>query len=174
MASIDQTLHQNTATAEEILEVADAIWEITKSYKYDLIKDSDKIDKLLESLQKEYSDFATSFPVVLKFMVQLHKYNRSVFNRYLISLGSKPTKDLDDFIDKQATYVANLERHYHPTHNEAEFRKHKKYIFDTLKAEYTKIEDEQRKKEERDKRLKEEIKKEEIEAIMKKLKEQTP
>lgn len=167
MASLQPTLKQNTATPDEILNIADEIWGEVKKRNLDVVKDSDKIDLFLEDLQSKYIDFATSFPIVLKWMVQLRKYNKDVFRKHLLSIGTNPIKSTDDFIEKQSTYIANIEKQYNPNHNDKEYKVRKKMAYDTLKAEFDNIEKEEKKKAEENESLKDEIKKEQIAEIIK-------
>jgi hypothetical protein len=171
MASLQPTLEQNTATPDEILGIADKIWIEVKKRNLDVVKDSDKVDLFLEDLQNTHSEFATSFPIVLKWMVQLRKYNKDVFRKHLLSLGTNPIKSMDDFIERQATYIANIEKHYNPTHNDKEFKLRKKMAYDSLKNEFDSIEKEENRKAEENKNLKEEIKQEQIAEIIKLLQE---
>jgi hypothetical protein len=97
------------ATPEEILKIGRGIWKQIQESGID-VRDEDGNDRLLESLQKDNRDFATSFPLVLRWAVQLRKFSGSAFEKYLRLHASSKLDSREAFIALQAEYPVFLFR----------------------------------------------------------------
>jgi len=101
------------ATPEELVRMAGKIWKEVKAERISL-NDHRRLDEQLARLQKEYRDFATSFPVVLRWQVQMRKYNSVAFKRYLVKHASVELKTKEDFLRLQAEYLVHMFREENP------------------------------------------------------------
>ena len=103
------------ATPEELVAMAKKIWG--KVGKSGVAKEDDKgNDALLEQLQAEFKDFNTSFPLVLRWMVQMRQFNAEALKKYLLMHASAKLDTREGFLKLQAEYLVLLyrETHRHP------------------------------------------------------------
>lgn len=106
------------ATPAEIVAIARQIWKRVVDSK--VRKDDDAgNDKLLESIQADFKDFCTSFPLVLRWIVQLRKFSAKAFEKYLMKHASAKLETRQEFLELQADYLVLLYRedHRHPDEN---------------------------------------------------------
>ena len=61
-------------------------------------------DALLERLQREHANFSRSFPVVVRWMAQLGKYNAKAFERFVRYHAAVKMDTEEDFLKLQAEY----------------------------------------------------------------------
>jgi len=107
------TAHKSSATPDEIVAIAKEIWsDISRSD----VKESDDAgnEKLLTRLQAKYKDFTTSFPLVMRWMVQARKFSPKSFRKYLIKHSSADLSTREKFLDLQAEYLVLLFKEEHP------------------------------------------------------------
>jgi len=106
------------ATPAELVEIARKIWRRVSESK---VAKEDNVgnDQLLESIQAEYKDFNTSFPLALRWMVQMRKFNARAFEKYLLKHASAKLDTREEFLELQADYLVLLyrEEHRHPDEN---------------------------------------------------------
>jgi len=106
------------ATPEQIVALAKKIWRDINTSK--VAKDDDSgNDALLGRLQAEYSDFNQSFPIVLRWMVQLRQFNAAALEKYLLKHATAKLDTREEFLRLQAEYLVLLyrETHRHPDEN---------------------------------------------------------
>ena len=77
-------------------------------------------DKLLPYYQNEYKNLFTSYPFILRLMVQLGLYKSNVFRKYLKYLAQNPYKRDDEYFDRNAYYSKMLHRAYYPRMSDKE------------------------------------------------------
>ena len=86
--------------------------EIYKDFKHKIKKDQDfkelEPDKQLDYFQKKYRYFGLTFPIVLRYMIQLKWYSTKAFTRFLKKLKTNPYKSEDEYCQRQADYVKFL------------------------------------------------------------------
>jgi hypothetical protein len=106
------------ATPAELTEMARQIWRRVTESKVAKEDDAGN-DRLLESIQGEYKDFNTSFPLVLRWMVQMRKFNAKAFEKYLMKHATAKLDTREAFLELQAEYLVLLyrEEHRHPDEN---------------------------------------------------------
>jgi hypothetical protein len=115
-ASAARTFSAKNATPDDIIKIANTIWSkvVSSGIKSD---DDAGNDKLFESLHEEYKDFGTSFPLVLRWMVQARQYKPKALKLYLLKHASTELNSREDFLNLQAEYLVMLfrEQQVHPT-----------------------------------------------------------
>lgn len=127
--TIQDRPNSQNKTAKEILEEANEIhgkWKQLlkkKKIKYTELREEKnhaKVDKIFTKLQKEYHDFAISYPIQLRYMCQLGQYHPVAMKLYLSQIEHKPWKSEDEYIEYQANYVrlVYMKKHKHWTRNE--------------------------------------------------------
>lgn len=71
-------------------------------------------DALLQQLQGEYKEFATSYPVPFRWMVQAREYDPRAFKKYLRDHVKMMYKDRKEFMAAQAEYLVLLYKARNP------------------------------------------------------------
>lgn len=107
--------YEKDVTANDIIREADQIFRKYRKMKID-IRDYDRVDKTYNDFRKEHKEFATTYPIVIRYMIQMGQYNKEAFKLYLFKLTEKmrqvqeagKTWSEDDFLDSQADYVKIL------------------------------------------------------------------
>lgn len=108
--SLAATESRPTASVEEVLAEADKIWARVARAGVPA-GDAEKNDALFAELQEEFGNFSRSFPVVLRWMVQLRKYSRRALNVFLLKHATAPLATEDDFLALQAEYPVQFYAH---------------------------------------------------------------
>ena len=79
---------------------------------YEYIKSSnDKFDVLLKNVQFKYKDFADSYPIILRWMVQSKEFDAIAFTKFVKRISVRDHlmwKSASDFIEAQASYLVDL------------------------------------------------------------------
>jgi hypothetical protein len=105
-ASVSSSQH---ATPAEIIKIAREIWKRVTESK--VAKEDDAAnDRLLEVLQTDYKDFNISFPIVLRWMVQMRKFSAKAFEKYLLKHATAKLDTREEFLELQAEYLVLLHR----------------------------------------------------------------
>ena len=119
------------ASPEQLADLAQQIWgEIGKSGVAP--QDTRGNDKLLEELQGRHKDFSTSFPVVLRWMVQTRQFHREAFRKYLLKHATLKLNSREEFLRLQAEYLVILHRETHKHVNEAALKAYRDGIVKQL------------------------------------------
>lgn len=63
------------------------------------------VDDKLEYYQKKYHRFTMTFPIVLRYMIQLRQYNKNAFIKFIKKMTSKPYRSELEYCERQADYV---------------------------------------------------------------------
>lgn len=105
-----------SATPDELVEIANKIWKQIKASKVDQSNFTD-CDELLKKIQIEYHDFTISFPIVVRWAVQARQYSSVAFKKYLQQFAVKQIKTREEFLKNQAEYLILIfkEKANHPT-----------------------------------------------------------
>lgn len=139
------------ATPEELVALAAKIWGEVRNSGV-LPNEEKENEALLARLQTEYKDFATSFPLVLRWMVQLRQFNKKALLAYLQKHATTRMNTREDFLRLQAEYVVLLHRHTHAHPDEAYVRRLRESLVDQLLREDKKFAEMQKQAEEETRR----------------------
>lgn len=131
---VSTTVSTKRATVEEITAIAKQIWGKVAKSKIDKADDENN-DKLLGQLQLEFKDFNSSFPLVLRWMVQMRKFNTKVFEKYLLKHASAKLSTREEFLELQAEYLVLLFREESNHPDESVVKKYRAAIVKDLLAE---------------------------------------
>lgn len=126
---------EEEVTVPQLVEYANTIWKECKKRGLKF-GDVEASDKLLEEMQKKYSKFSQSYPIVLRYIVQMQEYSSKAFKTYLERLKHKPWKGEDEYLESQADYVVLLYKDKHPKYNETNVRNLRKNVLAMLKNEH--------------------------------------
>jgi hypothetical protein len=128
---------KNSATPDELVAMANAIFAEVKASGIS-VEDEAGTDRLLQDLQKKYKDFLDSFPLVLRWMVQLRQYSPSAFRTYLSVYAAAMGDGIrtrHDYNVLQAKYLVLLERKLNPKQDNVALQTYRQKIVDMLDKE---------------------------------------
>jgi hypothetical protein len=110
---VQATTHTGHAAPEDIIAIGKQIWSRVCASGVGA-KDDAGNDKLLTRLQNEFKDFNASFPIVMRWMVQMRQFNDKALHKYLLKHGTANLDTREAFLDLQAEYLVLLYREEHP------------------------------------------------------------
>lgn len=142
------------ATAEHLVALAKKIW---KEVKASGAKDDAGQDALLRQLQEKYKDFAISFPIPLRLMVQAHDFHAESFKKFLTTHVKSMYKDRMEFLEAQAEYMVLVFRARHPRAPPKAITRYREEIRKQLKADNEDFTQSQKEAEEEVRRLDAEV-----------------
>jgi hypothetical protein len=117
---------------------ADAIWlDFKTRIKNDNLFNSLSPDKMLEFYQKNNHQFTMSFPIVLRYMIQLKQYNRQAFIKFIKKITAHPYKSELEFCERQSDYVKYLYMETTPRYTMSDANAVWKRAYDLLSSEVT-------------------------------------
>ena len=100
---------------EKILDVSKTIWkQIIKYYVDNNAANEVNTELLLSNLQIEYSDFFKSFPLILRWMVQMKQFKIKTFKEYLKIFINKKISSKIEFLKLQGEYIVMLYKELNP------------------------------------------------------------
>ena len=83
---------------------------------------------LFREMAGAHRDFAQTYTVPFRFIVELDRYNARVFENFLKGLRGQKFGDQDAFLDSQAAYAAALFRAEDPRRSAAEVRRYRQDV----------------------------------------------
>lgn len=89
----------------------------------------------LSHIQKKYPQFAKTFPIVLRYMVQMQKFSSRAFERFIKKMKTKPYRSEEEFCERQADYVKYLFIETSHSHNTEDAKKVWTRTYETLLKE---------------------------------------
>lgn len=124
------TVHQKYKTP---LEITTEALEILGDVRARTVPKDDQRgrDQIYTELGVKHSDFATTFPIVLRWIVHNEQFNKKAFLRLLAKIAKRTAKDRHEFILRQADYVADVWRGIHPRADEGAAARYRKMMRDT-------------------------------------------
>jgi hypothetical protein len=93
---------------ETYLRDADEIWSDFNLRSKNSDFEQMDTNGIIEFYQKRNEKFAMTFPIVLRYMVQLNQYNRKAFERFIKKLTSNPYRTEMEYCERQADYIKYL------------------------------------------------------------------
>lgn len=142
---------------DDLLELGNKIWSEVR-HNPD-IKDEKKAEEIYYTIYNKYRDFGSSFPLILRWMVQMKKYSPKAFKKFLRKYSTANITSKKEFLILQADYIVYLfeeGKHYDKKHVNAyrEFiikqlldeEEQMKKIDEEMKKELAILDDEKRKR----------------------------
>lgn len=114
--------NEKNVTINDVVNEASALWRITRSRKLKL-GDLEAADALMNELRKTNPQLCKSYPIVLRYMVQMQEFEPKALHRYLRKIQAKPWKTESEYLDSQADYVVILYQTTHPRWNKTQCSK---------------------------------------------------
>jgi len=100
---------------DELTTIAKKIWK--RVIEINLKKEYPQ-EMLLNVMQSEYNEFFLSFPLVLRWMVEMNQFKVSSFKRYLEIFLDAEIKTKEEFLKIQGKYLVILYKELNPTLSE--------------------------------------------------------
>ena len=97
------------ATPAELIAIARQVWQRVSASKVARTDDAGN-DALLKQLQQDFTDFSTSFPIVVRWMVQMRRFSTRAFEKFLQKHASAKLDTRESFLELQAEYLVLLFR----------------------------------------------------------------
>ncbi len=101
------------ASVEQVIEDAEKLYKEYQDEKID-IRDDDRAKDALKRYAEKYHNFAYSYPIVFRYMIELNQYNSRALKSYLLYIQKHPWKNRNEFIESGADYHYALMRLAHP------------------------------------------------------------
>jgi len=131
---VQASVRSERATPAELVAIGREIWKRVTSSGVGA-DDNVGNDRLLETLQEEYKDFNTSFPLVLRWMVQMRKFNAKAFEKYLLKHAAAKLDTRVAFLELQAEYLVLMYREENRHPDEAFVRRYRASLVEQLVEE---------------------------------------
>jgi hypothetical protein len=159
------------ATSDEIISIAKKIWKKALEAKIETLN-NEQSDELLNKLQDEFKDFSQTFPLVLRWMIQMKQFNLSIFKTYIKKFSLAKVQSREEYLDLQAEYLVMLYRHnsHHP--DEKKVQEYRRQLIESLIEEDKAFKEIQKEVEEQMKQEEKELNEERKKKIYKMLLEQ--
>jgi hypothetical protein len=130
---------------EIIANIAKSIWKkiIEYNLKNKITADTELI--LLQELRIEYNDFFLSFPLILRWMVQIRQFKINIFKSYVRKFINTEMRSKIDFLKLQGEYVVMLFKALNPNCSANDLKSYEDNIMQLLIKEdetFKKIEEE--------------------------------
>ena len=97
------------ASIEDILKIGRQIWKRIETSGVSPQDDAGN-DKLLEKIQAEFNDFTATFPIIVRWAVQLRKFSGNALEKYIRLHSTADLKSREGFLKLQAEYLVMLFR----------------------------------------------------------------
>jgi len=122
----------SSMSPEGLVTLADKIYKEVGAVKTKA-KISD--EALLEKIRNENKDFAHSFPMVLRWMVQMGEYDSDAFRKYLKKIRVPFWETREAFLESQADYICLVYKAKNPRSAGKNLAKYRASIIENLNEE---------------------------------------
>lgn len=98
---------------DDLITLGNKIWKEVKNNPD--IKNDKKAEEIYYTVYNKYRDFGSSFPLILRWMVQMHRYSEKAFRKFLMKYSTASLSSKKDFLILQADYIVYLyeeNKHY--------------------------------------------------------------
>lgn len=129
---VQASVSSSRKTPDEIVAIGVKLWEAVKKSGVAPEDDAGN-DALLDRLQGEFRDFAVSFPLIMRWIVQARQFSSAALRKYL--LGHTAVSSREEFLALQAEYLVILFREANRHPSEALVRRYRSELISQLKAE---------------------------------------
>jgi hypothetical protein len=127
-------VHAAHAPLTQIMSIASDIWaDIRRSE----VASTDHAgnDRLLRELQTKYSEFAMSYPIPFRWMVQARAYEPKAFEKFLRTHAKMMYRDRSEFLAAQSEYLVLLYRSRNPRAGARQISQYRDRINKSLKQD---------------------------------------
>jgi len=132
------TVGSSTETLERIVEIAAEIWA-TVRHSGVAADDDEGNDALMKRLQGEYTDFAVSYPIPFRWMVQAREYEPQAFEKFLREHVKAMYKDRKEFMAAQGEYLVILYKIRRPRAGARQLARYREAVTKSLQEDDNKF-----------------------------------
>lgn len=126
---------QNRATPDELVEIGKQLWDDVRNSGVDPSHEKES-EALLARIQEKYKEFTQSFPLVVRWTVQLREFNARALKRYFLKHATASLETRAEFLELQAEYLVLLRQEKSPQRlTTKELAAYRKSVVDALKQE---------------------------------------
>lgn len=154
---------------ETYVNDAKNIWDDLHARRKDSKFNNLTLEQQLEFYQNNNKRFAMSFPIVLRYMVQLKMYHEKAFIKFIKKMRAKPYHSKLEFCERQADYVKYLYQELNPHYSTKDSQSIWKQAYDMLADEvkmFNEAEERVKEKLEKNKTLNNKEKRDELKKIL--------
>lgn len=112
---------------------------VYSTFKSKGLKTPEECDAYLKTVQEKHRNLFSSYPTVIRHMIQDNMYSQKIFDRYIMLLNKNPWKNDSERFDSYTSYFMMLYRDKHPHFNVREARSVKQEYRGKLEAEHKKF-----------------------------------
>lgn len=98
---------EKNVTIDYIVNEATQMWKESKRRNIKF-GDLDAADALMNEFRKSNPQFCKSYPIVLRYMVQMKQFSPDALRKYILKIKENPWKNEEDYINSQADYAVLL------------------------------------------------------------------
>ena len=127
-------VHASHAPLTQIMSIASDIWSDIRRSEV-AATDHAGNDRLLRKLQTKYSEFAISFPIPFRWMVQAREYEPKAFEKFLRAHAKMMYRDRGEFMAAQSEYLVLLYKTRNPRAGARQISRYRDRINKSLKQD---------------------------------------
>lgn len=128
------TVSAPTRPLDAVMAVAAELWDAVRRAGV-APADAAGADALMARLQKEYHDFATSYPIPFRWMVQAREYEPRAFEKFLREHVKVMYKDRKEFMAAQGEYLVILYKTRHPRAGGGQLARYREAVAKSLQKD---------------------------------------
>jgi hypothetical protein len=172
MAHVDAKVKAESAAAARLDELVDLALQVKQRVSETgvALDDDAGRDTLYTELRKEFKDFAHSFPLPFRWLIQTGEFDTAAFKAHVKHDYKVVHKTRGDFLESQGEYLMRLYKQKHPRAGEKELRARRESIYKMLKDEDEDFQEAKKEADEEVKRVDREIaqrRREQLAALLK-------
>ena len=95
---------EKNVTVDEVVAEGDAIFSRVRA----AMRRKENLEDLSKELYRSHPQFAQSYPLALRYICDMQRYNSKAFRRWLLKIKEHPWKSEEEYIEAQADYVYKL------------------------------------------------------------------
>ena len=95
---------EKNVTVDEVVAEGDAIFSRVRA----AMRRKENLEELSKELYRSHPQFAQSYPLALRYICDMQRYNSKAFRRWLLKIKEHPWKSEEEYIEAQADYVYKL------------------------------------------------------------------
>lgn len=122
--SLKAKIHnEKDVTPEFVLNEAKEMWaECKKQFREKNIKfgNTKATEQLMSDMRNTHKDFCVSYPIVMRYMAEMHTFHPDAFCKYLKKIAANPWKTEEEYLDSQVDYIVMLYKSTHKHWNMTE------------------------------------------------------
>lgn len=125
-----------TEELETVMGVASSIWAEVRASGVKA-EDEEGCNAMTERLRKKYNDFAVSYPLPFRWMIQAQEYDAGAFKKYLRFHVKPMYKDRKEFMQCQGEYLTLLYKARNPRAGAKQITRYRAAIQKSLEEDDT-------------------------------------